>query len=136
MRFVPGFGGVQQNLNGTQTYSNNEGSVTVGTGAGMPSGWPNDVPANYSGASIVYSGNLNPQTGQAGVVVSYTVQGATAQAVADYYKAGLISQGWAIEGDVNMAGGRTIVANKADKTFGVSIVEAGGMVNVTAGLEL
>ena len=76
---------VDNNLDGSKTYSNEEGSVTVGTTATMPSNWPADAPANFAGAAIVYSGTSNPQTGTAGSAVSYTVRSSTAS-VADYYK--------------------------------------------------
>jgi len=137
MRFVPGLNGVQQNLNGTQTYSNNEGSVTVGTNAGMPSGWPNDLPSNYTGAHIIYSGNSNPQTGQAGAAISYTLQDASAQTVASYYQNGLTEKGWSIESNANMGGQIVIGAKKDGKTFAAIIIDSGdGTVTVTAGLGL
>src|SRR3989344_5333830 len=69
MRGAGGFMGaatgfdVDRNADGSATYSNDEGSVTVGTTATMPSNWPSDAPANYAGAAIVYSGTSNPQTG-------------------------------------------------------------------------
>lgn len=127
----------QQNLNGSQTYSNNEGSVTVGQNATMPSSWPADAPANYSGANIMYSGNSNPKGGSAGAMVSYTVSGASTQAVADYYKKTLVEKGWTVTGDANMSGQVIIGAEKDNRTIGISIADTGnGMITVTAGLEL
>ncbi len=130
-------GHYQQNLNGTQTYSNNEGSVTVGNNASMPSEWPSDAPSNFAGGSIVFSGNSNPQTGKNGAVVSYTVKGGTIQGVSDYYKAQLTANGWTLQGNYNVAGQGVLAAQKDGRTFGVSISDSGnGSVTVTAGLEL
>lgn len=126
-------------MNGTQTqtYSNNEGSVTVGTNASMPSAWPSDAPANYAGATIVFSGNSNPQTGKNGAAVSYTVTGTTAKAVADYYKNTLTSNGWTVEGSMDLGTQMVVGAKKDNRTFGASIVDGGnGTITVTAGLEL
>src|SRR3989344_4631434 len=61
---------VDNNLDGSKTYSNEEGSVTVGGGS-MPDNWPGDAPANFAGATIAYSGTSNPQTGAAGPAASY-----------------------------------------------------------------
>ena len=125
----------QQNPDGTQTYSNSEGTVTVG--ASMPSTWPSDVPANYTGAQIIFSGDSNPQTGKAGAVVSYTVHNTSIQAISDYYKSGLTAQGWHIEGTTNIGSQVIIGATKDTRTFGASIVDAGnGDITVTAGLQL
>lgn len=130
MRFLPmGFG--------NQTYSNSQGQVTTGPGAGMPSDWPSDAPANYSGAKILYSGSANPQAGRNGVAVSYTLQGVSVQNVADYYQNSLTAQGWKVVGNVNLGGQIIIGAKKDARTFGVSILDNGnGITTVTAGLEL
>ena len=128
---------VQYGLDGTKTYSNNEGSVTVGNSATMPDNWPSDVPANYSGAKILYSGNTNPETGTKGAAVSYTVEGGSVQAITDYYKSGLAAQGWKLEGNADMGGQTIIGATKDTRTFGVSILNSGnGTITVIAGLEL
>ncbi|MBI5457770.1 LPXTG cell wall anchor domain-containing protein [Candidatus Kaiserbacteria bacterium] len=127
---------VDQAGNGATTYSNEEGSVTVGSGASMPSNWPSDAPANYAGASIVYSGTSNPQTGQSGSAVSYTVR-ASATSVADYYKQQLTSAGWTIESTANIAGAMVVAAKKDTRTMGVYITDtADGNVTVVAGIEL
>ena len=125
--------GADRNMDGSTTYSNAEGSVTVG-GASMPDNWPSDAPQNFSGAQIQYSGSSNPQTGEAGAAVSYTAQG-SASSVADYYKRELQSNGWTIEGSANMNGATVVSASKDSRTFGVYIVDSGtGSVTVTAGL--
>ncbi|MDO8575766.1 MAG: hypothetical protein Q7R90_00455 [bacterium] len=127
---------VDQSADGSATYSNDEGSVTVGTGASMPANWPSDAPANYAGASIVYSGTSNPQTGQAGSAVSYTVR-ASASSVADYYKQQLASAGWTIQGTANMAGATVVSATKDSRTIGAYITDTGdGNVSVVVGIEL
>ena len=127
---------VDRGANGATTYSNEEGSVTVGSGASMPSNWPSDAPANFAGATIAYSGTSNPQTGQTGSAVSYTVK-ASAASVADYYKQQLTSQGWAIESTASMAGATVVAARKDTRTIGVYISDTGdGSVTVVAGIEL
>ncbi|OGG55693.1 hypothetical protein A3D71_02110 [Candidatus Kaiserbacteria bacterium RIFCSPHIGHO2_02_FULL_55_20] len=127
---------VDRGANGATTYSNEEGSVTVGSGASMPSNWPSDAPANFAGANIVYSGTSNPQTGQTGSAVSYTVN-ASAASVADYYKQQLAAQGWTIQSTANMAGATVVAATKDTRTMGVYITDtADGNVSVVVGIEL
>jgi hypothetical protein len=126
---------VRPGPNGSATYSNGEGTVTVG-GNKMPDNWPSDAPANYSGASITYSGSSNPQTGQAGSAVMYTVK-ASADDIANYYKTQLTSSGWTIETTAN-AGGATVIAAKKDtRTFGLYIASAeAGTVAVQASVSM
>lgn len=126
--------GVDRNVGGSTTYTNSEGSVTVGGGS-MPDNWPSDAPAVYSGASIIYSGSTNPQTSQAGSAVSYTVNASVAS-VADYYKAQLASNGWSVESTANTGGATVLAATKDTRTIGVYIADTGsGTVTVTAGIE-
>lgn len=121
------------NADGGTTYSNNEGTVTVG-GTAMPSNWPSDAPANYSGASIQYSGSSNPQTGEAGSAIMYTVN-ASAQRVVDHYKNELARNGWTVEGTANAAGAMVVSAKKDTRTFGAYVVDSGsGAVSVTVGI--
>ena len=126
----------QQHLDGSTTYTDNEGnSATIG-GNSMPESWPSDAPQNYAGATIQYSGNSNPQTGKAGAAVVYSAQ-ASAQAVVDYYKAQLSSKGWTIEATANTGVATVLSATKDGRTFGLYIVNSGsGTVSVTAGIEL
>ena len=126
----------QPHMDGSTTYTDAQGnSATVGGGS-MPENWPSDAPQNYAGATIQYSGNSNPQTGKAGAAVVYTAN-ASAQAVVDYYKAQLTSNGWTIGGSANTGGTTILSATKAGRTFGVYIIGTGnGSVSVTAGLEL
>ncbi|MEY4747651.1 MAG: hypothetical protein RLZZ416_700 [Candidatus Parcubacteria bacterium] len=133
---MPGSGiGVDRNADGSATYSNSEGSVTVG-GASMPETWPSDAPGNYANASIQYSGSSNPQTGKPGAAVVYTVNAST-QAVADYYKTELTRAGWTIEATANTGAATVLSAKKDNRTFGVYIASAGDAgVSVTAGIEM
>ncbi|OGG54241.1 hypothetical protein A2851_01065 [Candidatus Kaiserbacteria bacterium RIFCSPHIGHO2_01_FULL_53_29] len=122
-----------RNTDGSTTYSNSEGSVTVGA-TSMPDNWPSDAPAIYSGGTIQYSGSSNPQTGQAGSVVVYSAK-ATVSSVVEYYKAQLAQAGWTLEGTANSAGTTIISAKKDTRTFGISVADTGtGTVQVTAGI--
>ena len=127
---------VNRSMDGSTTYTDSQGnSATVGSNS-MPSNWPSDAPANYAGASIQYSGTSNPQTGKMGSAVSYTVR-ASAKSVGDYYAGQLASAGWKIEGTANMGGATVVSATKDTRSFGAYIVGTnGGMVTVTAGIEL
>ena len=124
---------VDQHMNGATTYTNDQGSVTVGAAA-MPENWPSDAPANYAGATIVYSGTSNPQTGTPGSAVSYTAQ-ASVQAVADYYKQQLSAAGWTVLGAANVGSAMVVSAKKDTRTMGVYITDTGdGHVSVVAGI--
>lgn len=126
---------VDRNMDGSATYSNSEGSVTVG-GNTLPDNWPSDAPGVYSGGSIQYSGSSNPQTGQAGSAVVYTVK-ASAQSVIDFYKGELTKKGWNVEATANMGGATVLSAEKDTRTIGIYVVDSGdGMVSVTAGIEM
>lgn len=122
---------VDRNLDGSATYSNNEGSVTVGGGS-LPDNWPSDAPT-YADAKIQYSGSSNPQTGEKGAVVMFTTSD-SATKVADFYKKELASSGWTIEGTANINGATVISAKKDSRTFGAQIVEANGLSTVTVGV--
>ncbi len=128
-------GMMKNNYDGSTTYSNEQGSVTVGK-ASMPENWPSDAPANFAGGTIQYSGTSNPQTGKAGSVVVYSAH-ATAQEVGDYYKKELASKGWTLNGSATTPGGYVLGAKKDTRTFGLTVVPAeGGLVSVTVGVEL
>ncbi len=124
-----------RNLDGSTTYTNNEGSVTVG-GNNMPENWPSDAPKAYSGATISYSGTSNPQTGQSGSAVAYTVNASLASVV-DYYKTQIASNGWTTSATANMGGATVISASKGERNMVVYIVDSGnGTIAVTAGIEM
>ena len=124
-----------RNADGSMTYKNDEASVTVG-GNLLPSAWPTDAPSNFAGAAIQYSGESNPQTGAPGAAVIYTVN-ASAQEVAEFYKRELTESGWTIEGTANVGGAMVVGAKKDNRTFALSITDAGGgKVQVTVGIEL
>ena len=127
--------GADQNIDGSTTYTDQQGNTATVGGNSMPENWPSDAPANYAGASIQYSGNSNPQSGTAGAAVVYTVN-ASVQSVVDYYKAQLSSKGWTIVGTANVGGATVLSATKDERSFATQIVSNGSSVTVTAGIEL
>lgn len=132
--FAPGTD-VDRNLDGSTTYSTNEGSVTVG-GNTMPSNWPSDAPTAYTGATIAYSGTTNPTTGEAGSAVVYTTSASVASVI-EYYESRLKAEGWTITASADAAGMRVITATKDTRTMGVYIATDGqGTTSVTAGVQL
>jgi hypothetical protein len=132
--FAPGTD-VDRNMDGSTTYSTDEGSVTVG-GNSMPENWPSDAPTAYTGATIVYSGATNPTTGAAGSAVVYTVK-ASAESVVEYYESRLKAEGWAITASADAGGMKVITATKDTRVFGAYIGADGqGNTSVTAGIEL
>ncbi len=134
--FTPGVD-VDQNMDGTVTYTSEDGkgSVTVGTGAGMPDNWPSDAPTVYDGATILYSGTTNPTTGEAGSAVSYTTSASMASIV-EYYESRLKAEGWTIAGSIEAGGMRAITATKDARTIGVYVGSDGkGTTGVTAGVQ-
>lgn len=133
--FAPGLD-VDRNIDGSTTYTNEEGSVTVGTGGNMPDNWPSDAPEAYTNANILYSGSTNPATGAAGSAVAYTVT-ASVDSVVEYYRSRLTAEGWTITATADAAGMKVITATKDTRTFGAYIGSDGqGNTSVTAGIEL
>ncbi len=125
---------VDRNMDGSTTYTNEQGSVTVGQGASMPSNWPSDAPTAYQGASIVYSGTTNPTTGEVGSAAVYTVSASLAD-VMRYYTAKLSAEGWTVESNAEMAGMRVITARKDTRLFAAYMQEVEGKVSVTTGVQ-
>ena len=126
---------VDRNMDGSATYTNEDGTVTVGSNA-MPDNWPSDAPQNFAGAAITFSGASNPQTGTAGSGVSYTAK-ASVQSVADYYKSQLQTNGWTLEGTANVGGATVLSAKKDTRNLGIYIADVGdGTVSVTAAVEM
>lgn len=129
---VPG-ADVDRNLDGSTTYSNDEGTVTVG-GNTLPSNWPSDAPA-YPNGTILYSGSTNPQTGTSGAAVSFSTQDSVAE-ITTFYQKELASQGWAIEQTATMGTATVLSATKDTRRMGVYIADAGETRTVTVGIEL
>ncbi len=126
---------VDRNMDGSATYSNEEGTVTVGGGS-LPDNWPSDAPPVYSGGTIQYSGASNPQTSKAGAAVVYTAK-ASVQSVIDYYRTELSKAGWNLEATATMGGATVFSAKKDTRTIGIYVVDSGdGSVAVTAGIEM
>jgi hypothetical protein len=125
---------VNRALDGSATFTNNEGSVTVGA-TKLPDNWPSDAPT-YANAQIQTAMASNPQTGQAGSAVVFTTSD-SAQTVADFYKKDLAAKGWKVEQTVSTGQGTMLGATKDTRTFGVYIVDSGdGKVSVTASVSL
>lgn len=128
---VPGTD-IDKNMDGSTTYSNEEGTMTVGGGS-LPDNWPSDAP-KYGNADIQYSGTNNPQTGEEGLAVVFLTSDKL-QTVVDFYKREFASKGWTIEQTATMGASTIISAKKDKRTFGVYIVDAGdGQVSVTVGV--
>lgn len=111
---------IDRNIDGSATYSNEEGSVTVGANS-YPDNWPSDAP-KYNGAKIQYSGTSNPQTRQVGTAVVFATSDDT-QKVVDFYKKELPSNGWTIEQTATMGEMTIISAKKGNSTFAAQIVK-------------
>ena len=122
---------IEYKSDGEATYSNEEGSVTVG-GTSYPDNWPSDVP-KYPNGEIFFSGSSNPQTGESGATVSFSTNDSPSE-VMDYYKRELTGSGWQIEGTATVAGMTTLNATKGESTFGVWAAESEGSTQVTAGV--
>ncbi len=135
--FMPGVD-VDRNMDGSTTYTDESGAgtVTVGAGGSMPDNWPSDAPDAYSGANIVYSGTSNPNTGESGSAVSYTVS-ASVESVVEYYESRLAAEGWTITGTTAAGGMQVIAAEKDTRVIGIYVTSDGqGNTAVTAGVQL
>lgn len=123
---------VDRNLDGSATYTNDQGTVTTGSNT-LPDDWPSDAP-KYPNANIQYSGSSNPQTGEQGVAVAFFTTDAV-QTVMDYYKKELASNGWKVEQTATVGLNTVLSATKDTRTFGVYIADVGnGQTTVTVGI--
>lgn len=125
---------VNPNSDGSITYSNDEGTATIGASS-LPDNWPSDAPS-YPNSKIVYSGSSNPQTGAEGAAVSFTTSDSINDVV-EFYKRELASNGWSIESTANVGTNTVLTAKKDTRTFGAYIGDMNnGQVTVTVGIEL
>ena len=116
---VPAGVNVDRNMDGSATYSNDEGSVTVGANS-YPDNWPGDAP-RYGNGQIQYSASSNQQTGENGSMISLTTSD-NPQKVVDFYKSELASKGWKIEQTATVGQMFIISATKGTMTFSVQVV--------------
>lgn len=120
---------IDRNLGGSATYSNEQGSVTIGSNK-LPDNWPTDAP-KYGNATIQYSGSSNPQTGEAGSAVVFSTPD-DAETVVNFYKKELASNGWVVEQTATMEASTVLAAKKDTRTFAVYITDPGnGPINVS-----
>lgn len=110
---------VDRNMDGSATYSSNDGSVTVGAKS-YPDNWPGDAP-KYSNGQIQYSVSSNQQTGQNGSMITLTTSD-SAQKVVDFYKSELGANGWKIEQTANVGTMTVISATKGTMEFSVQVL--------------
>lgn len=122
---------VDRNMDGSATYSNDEGSVTVGANS-YPDNWPGDAP-KYGNGQVQYSASSNQQTGENGSMLVLVTSDGT-QKVIDFYKSELASKGWTIEQTATVGQMTMVSATKGTATFAVQVVNADGQTTVTIGI--
>ncbi len=111
--------------NGSATYSNSDGSVTVGTNK-LPADWPSDAPT-YANAQIQSAVSSNSQHGAAIVFITTD----SIQTVIDFYKKALAANGWTVKQTVNTRVG-ILTATKDKRNLSVLIADSGdGKVSIT-----
>lgn len=125
---------LERNLDGSATYTSEEGSVTIGANS-LPENWPSDAP-KYGNGAIQYSASTNEQTGDEGSAIVFMTSD-NASVVVEFYKKELASNGWTVEQTATIGAMTIISATKDERTFGVQITDAGnGQTTVTVGISL
>lgn len=109
---------MDRNMDGSATYSNDQGSVTVGTQT-YPDNWPSDAP-KYANGQVQYSASSDQQTGGKGSMVMFTTSDSP-QTVSAFYKKELPVQGWKIEQTATINQMTVISGTKETMTFSVQI---------------
>ena len=133
----------------SNTYSTNDGSMTVEQkgkdvssmtftgkdgqkvvmdvgGGKVPGDYPKDVPV-YDGAKVIMSQSTNEKNMQNLVLESNDPAGK----IAEFYKKGLESNGWKIEGTMNMGEMNMFTATKDKRQAVVQVVNAADKRTIT-----
>ena len=129
---VPGLGISKDGL----SINSPDGTLKVSNQ--IPSDWPNDIPI-YPGSKVVNSFIMNqdPAKGGSGIVLNINTDDGP-QAVRDYYKKELVSNGWKIDQDNEMSVIDTLVASKNGRGFSLMLVrrdtsgDTGSMMTITS----
>lgn len=114
---------MDKNMDGSATYSNEDGSVTVGSN-NYPDNWPGDAP-KYDNGQIQYSASSNQQTGENGSMITFVTSDSPKQVV-DFYKSELVSKGWKIEQTAAVDQMLMLTGTKGTATFYAQVTSADG----------
>ncbi len=108
-----------------------EFNYSAGENVSLPSDWPEDVPI-IEGATVIYVGTMDPQTGEAAQTVSLTSD-KPVSGVATYYETELAANGWTITGTMNIQGTSMVTATKDEREVGVYVGGDSGVatINIT-----
>ena len=98
-----------------------DGTLKLSNSNKVPDDWPNDIPI-YPGSKVVNSFIMNqdPAKGGSGIVLNINTDDGL-QAVRDYYKKELISNGWQIDQDNEMSVVAILVASKNGRGFSLML---------------
>ena len=124
--------GCSSGTSGQVDVQMDEGPVVTG-GMAVPDDWASDVPV-YAGADVQYTATVNPIDGRPGAAMVLTTSDSV-QAVADFYKAELESNGWALEASVAGPMGTIIGGTKDNRSVSMLIAASEGMTSITIGVE-
>jgi len=125
-------GQVNVNVDGTTEITTEDGTMT--TGASVPADWPSDVPV-YTGADVTASANVNPTTGQPGMMLMLQSTD-DVETVSKYYTTTLTAQGWTMDGTANMGVSTIMGASKDNRKLAISLAAAAGHTTITIAMGL
>jgi hypothetical protein len=100
------------------TVETDEGETVMGSfgeGTALPADLPGDVPV-YPGAQVLAS----ISAGGRGTMLTLRADAAAGD-VHSFYRSKLVEKGWTIEGEMNLGGQQTLMAEKADRKATVQI---------------
>jgi len=117
------------NSDGTGTYSNSQGSLTVSKNT-MPASWPSDAPGQYPGSTISFAGAANQSAGKAEAEVSMNTNDSS-DTVVSYYKNALAADGWTIVQSGVYGPQNVIAAKKGASQMEIEAVAAGQQTTIT-----
>ena len=113
---------------GSMTFTGKNGEKVAITmdGGKVPDDYPKDVPL-YAGAKVIMSNTASEKHAKHLVMESTD----PADKIADYYKKGLESNGWKIEGTMNMGEMNMFTAAKENRQLVIQIVNSADKRTIT-----